>query len=146
MKQTKPYGRAFNPSDTEAPSRARNPVAPPPERKPAPPKPSEESSDAFVLDVDSSAFQPAAHRSRFIPLLTRLALALVVVVACIGLRDSLLIQNIVTMVSTKETVMICAQGEVQYAGWNVWDRLVGNGQFVCTEWRVQTRFVNIPRF
>jgi len=146
MKQTKPYGRAFNPSDAETPSRVRNPVEKPRDHTPAAPKPRDESSDAFVLDVDSSAFQPAAHRSRLVPFLTRLALALVAVVACISLRDSLLIQNIVTLVSTKETVMICAQGEVQYEGWGVWDRLVGHGRFVCTEWRVQTRFVNIPRF
>ena len=55
-------------------------------------------------------------------------------------------QNLITMVTTKETVMVCLQGSMQYDGWRIWDRLTGNGYFVCTDWKVQTRFGNIPRF
>ena len=81
-----------------------------------------------------------------IRLLVYAVTAMVATASCIWIRDSLFAQNLITMVTTKETVMICLEGSMQYDGWNAWDRLAGNGYFVCTDWKVQTRFVSMPRF
>ncbi len=146
MKQTKPYGRAFKSSDnaTSAP-----PLVPAPGVDGPLPIPAEVGYARPAVDVEQK-FSPARKTAGPMPLHIRLLVyavtTMVATVGCIWIRDSLFAQNLITMVTTKETVMICLEGSMQYDGWSAWDRLAGNGYFVCTDWKVQTRFVSMPRF
>lgn len=146
MKQTKPYGRAFRASDTGTsgphPMPAGNVDIPLP-------IPSEVGYASPAVDIGeqfSSPLETAGPLPLSIRILVYAVSAMVATAGYIWIRDSLFAQNLITMVTTRETVMICLQGSMQYDGWSIWDRLAGNGYFVCTDWKVQTRFGNIPRF
>lgn len=147
MKQTKPYGRAFQASDSATSNQHLMPA--PSVDIPLPISWQKWAMKGLALDIGEQ-FSIAIPATEPMPLPIRmLAYAATAVVATAGyiwIRDSLFAQNLITMVTTKETVMVCLQGSMQYDGWRIWDWLTGNGYFVCTDWKVQTRFGNIPRF
>jgi hypothetical protein len=66
------------------------------------------------------------------------------VIAFVFLRDSMLLANMLQSLTTDETVMVCKDGKVLYEGYNPWDRLMGRGHFVCTEWKTQSGFLTSP--
>lgn len=146
MKQTKPYGRAFKPSGSGI---SDPPLVPLLNADIPLPIPAEEDHASPAVDAGSQ-FAPPLETAGPISLPARVLVyavsALVATAGYIWIRDSLFAQNLITMVTTKETVMICMSGSMQYDGWSLWERLAGNGYFVCTDWKVQTRFGSIPRF
>ncbi len=145
MKQTKPYGRAYDPpssNKTTAPPRQFV------EEKRASPsvKADDDASDAARPAYTPAAAKPPRKKSRTRRLLIQLAVSVAMLIAYVALRDSVFVQNVIQLVSNKETVMTCMEGEMRYEGWSLWDRLWGNGRFICTDWKVQNRFVSLPRF
>lgn len=145
MKQTKPYGRSHNSTASHEPSRRKPHEERSPSKIPA--------AERSVTKQDAAIYIRPPFVSKASKPLTPLAvwsikivLFTVGVVAYVVLRDSMFVQNVITMVSSKETVMTCLSGQMHYEEWSVWDRLWGNGRFICTEWRFQERFGNFPRF
>lgn len=145
MKQTKPYGRAFPPPESGKPTRPKNPAE---DRRMQAAEPDQAITERgpLVFNRPSVKIQPPKQRSTLATVAIKTALLIAATLAYVILRDSVFIQNLITMVTNKESVMTCLSGEMQYVDWSVWDRLVGNGRFVCTEWKVQARFVSFPRF
>lgn len=146
MKQTKPYGRAFSPSDNNSAKRSDKPLDKNPCQRTAAPEPADTDRGALVFNSPTTKIQAPKQRSKAAIASIKTVLLLAAVLAGITLRDSVFIQNLITMVTNKESVMTCLSGQMQYEDWSVWDRLMGNGRFVCTEWKVQARFVSFPRF
>jgi hypothetical protein len=146
MKQTKPYGRAF----TTSTGRTSDPPQAQARSVDIPlPIPAETDLERPALDIGekfSSAMEPTGPMPLSIRILAYTASAIVATASYIWIRDSLFAQNLVTMVTNKETVMVCLEGNMQYRDWSLWDRLAGNGYFVCSDWKVQTRFGSMPRF
>lgn len=145
MKQTKPYGRAYDPPGSQSATvQPRQFVE---EKRTAPTvKSDDDGPNAARLEYAPAPAQPPPKMNWSLRLLIHLALSGAVLIGYVALRDSLFAQNIIQMVTNKETVMTCMEGEMRYEGWSLWDRLWGNGRFICTEWKVQNRFVNLPRF
>ena len=146
MKQTKPYGRAFQASDSATSNQHLIPalsvdIPLPISAEMGHERPALDIGEQFSIAIPATEPMPLPIR-----MLAYAATAVVATAGYIWIRDSLFAQNLITMVTTKETVMVCLQGSMQYDGWRIWDRLTGNGYFVCTDWKVQTRFGNIPRF
>lgn len=143
MKQTKPYGKAYAASDrTEKyPRRQEQPRSVPPIVA---------RSTAPASSVTVSAVSPARTPQSLsgvdwmMKKMAQLVLGVTLCTAYVYVRDSTIVQNFINQVSNFETVMKCEEGRVEYQDWSVWDRLMGNGRFVCTDWKVQSRFVN-PR-
>lgn len=145
MKQTKPYGRAFRSSDSGSSSPPPSPAL----SVDIPlPVTVEDSGERPALDIGEqfSATEAASPLPLPVRMLAYSLGALVVLAVYVWIRDSLFAQNLINMVTTRETVMICLEGTMRYHDWSIWDRLVGNGYFACTDWKVQTRFGSIPRF
>lgn len=145
MKQTKPYGRAF-PLPESSSSRSKS--APEPEKHPYMVGSDQADTERgpLVFSGPVTRIQAPAERSTFATLSIKTVLCVAAIIAYVILRDSVFTQNLISMVTNKESVMTCLSGDMKYADWSVWDRLVGNGRFVCTEWKVQSRFVSFPRF
>lgn len=144
MKQTKPYGRAYPPPESGSRSRS----APEPEKYPYVVASDQADTERgpLVFSSPTTRIQAPTQRSTFATLSIKTALCIAAIIAYVILRDSVFTQNLISMVTNKESVMTCLSGEMQYVDWSLWDRLVGNGRFVCTEWKVQARFVSFPRF
>jgi hypothetical protein len=144
MKQTKPYGRALSASDNNS---AKRPDKTPEQyQRTAAPEPSDTDREALVFNSPTAKIQAPKQRSTAATASIKAVLVVAAILAYVTLRDSVFIQNLITMVTNKESVMTCLSGQMQYDGWSIWDRLVGNGRFVCTEWKVQSRFVSFQRF
>lgn len=145
MKQTKPYGRAFDP-----PGRAgvvEQPRQFVEEKHPrAELHEDDDGPRAARLEYTPIPVKPPKKLSKFARFLIHCVLLVLGSLVYVSLRDSLFAQNFITMVTNKETVMTCIRGEMHYQGWSLWDRVRGNGRFICTEWKVQDRFINLPRF
>lgn len=148
MKQTKPYGRAHLTSAERA-QLARTAA-----------KPAEQQSDRPPLDSHSTPenFEPAADKrsprtghaavKRTTSLrqgLANAALVIAVLVIYVLVRDSLMMVQVLEQLSSREAVMVCKDGRMHYASYNPLDRLLGKGQFVCTEWSIQRGMLSIPR-
>lgn len=145
MKQTKPYGRSHNSPESHVKSRSK-----PHEEKyiPKKPAPARNATDqaAVIYNRPALVLQATKPLTQVTLWAIKITLLVVGVFAYVALRDSMFAQNVINMVTSKETVMTCLSGRMHYEDWSVWDRLWGNGRFVCTEWRVYQRFGNIPRF
>ena len=63
----------------------------------------------------------------------------------VAMRDSMMLANFLAQISTEETIMVCKDGKVLYTGFGVIERLRNQGHFVCTDWRVQSGYLTIPR-
>lgn len=146
MKQTKPYGRAFHPAGSEAAAPPKKQFVEEKRSPVAAQRPSKDDPDTVIRDYPAVPIQPPRKLSKLARFSINMAVAIVVVISYVGLRDSLFVQNLISMLTNKETVMVCLNGEMRYDGWSVWDRLQGNGRFTCTDWKVQNRFVSLPRF
>jgi hypothetical protein len=146
MKQTKPYGRAFSASDNNSAKRPDKPLDPGPYQHTEAPQSADTDRGALVFNTPNATIQAPRQRFTAASVSINTMLLVAAILAGITLRDSVFIQNLITMVTNKESVMTCLSGQMQYEDWSVWDRLVGNGRFVCTEWKVQSRFVSFPRF
>jgi len=150
MKQTKPFGRAYIPATEAAAARHAETQAP------QPPAAQEEggaaptgSADLFslsggALPMDSpEVARPWQQKIREWCSLAVTVIALLTVYVL--LRDSMALANLLQQVTTEETVMICKDGKMVYPDYSIFDRLLNNGRFLCTEWSVQRGFLTLPR-
>lgn len=145
MKQTKPFGRAYLPATSAAASAAAEPEGEPNTILEAPAAGVELFSlGAGRLPVEQPP-PPAPWRKLVRDASTLLVLVVLALVIYVGMRDSLMLANLLQQVSTEDTVMVCKDGKVQYADNSIADRLLDRGHFVCTEWKVQPTFVRLPR-
>jgi hypothetical protein len=145
MKQTKPYGRAYLPAASIALSAAAEPEGEPStilEVHPA-------GVELFSLGAGHLPPTPQAPaapwRKAARDAFSLVLLLVVALVIYVGMRDSLMLANLLQQVSTEDTVMVCKDGKVQYADNSLADRLLDRGHFVCTEWKVQPTFMRLPR-
>lgn len=145
MKQTKPFGRAYLPAASTAASAAVD----------------AEDEPSTILETHAAGVElfslgaghlpqtpqvPAAPwRKAVRDASALLVLVVVALVIYVGMRDSLMLANLLQQVSTEDTVMVCKDGKVQYADNSIADRLLDRGRFVCTEWKVQPTFMRLPR-
>ena len=61
------------------------------------------------------------------------------------MRDSLDVVSALEQDSTNDTVMACKKGAIRYQGFAPVDRIMGRGNFVCTEWDMEHRYMVLPR-
>jgi hypothetical protein len=71
--------------------------------------------------------------------------AVTLLVVFVLMRDSMALANLLQQVTTEETVMVCKEGKMVYPDYSILDRLMNNGRFLCTEWKVQRGFLTLPR-
>lgn len=148
MKQTKPYGRAFVPASELA--KAQNPAQE--KTKEISPQKSTSTPSVELFDLGGSKFdKQTTAKSNPIQKIIRdgsisLGVSIILLGAYIGMRDSMRLASILDVMPTEETVMICKDGKVVYKDdFSVIDRLLNQGNFVCTDWHVQRGFLTIPR-
>jgi hypothetical protein len=149
MKQTKPYGHAHTGSSSTASS---------PREKPPQSRTTNENPKSHRLTEQGGPSALVAPEPLPVPLpgsrlllqvrgiTIKLAVTLIAITSYVGIRDSVLMQNMLIQLTNKETVMLCKDGTMKYDDWSLPDRLMGKGRFVCTDWVVQNRFVSFPRF
>ncbi len=138
MKQSKPYGRNFNARDRSRPTQAAADISPS--------KPAWTEAPTGVVR-ERSPVVPALRenpRPGFAARVIRWSLLLVALQGFIVTRDSVFVHNLIILTSNMKATLICVSGEMQYEGWSPWDRLVGNGQFLCTDWKVHKRSNRYP--
>lgn len=150
MKQTKPFGRAFIPAAEAASAHsAETQVPQPAAAQEDGAAPATGSADLFslsggALPMDSpEVASPLQQKMREWCSLAATVVALLTVYVL--LRDSMTLANLLQQVTTEETVMICKDGRMVYPDYSILDRLMNNGRFLCTEWRVQRGFLTLPR-
>ena len=148
MKQTKPYGRAQLTS-AERELLARQETKPAALQATRSPGTTAGSPDLFDLGGDSlntpqevASPRQQSHLRAAMGYAVALGVALTVFVL---VRDSLLMARVLEQLSSREAVMVCKDGTMHYASYNPLDRLLGKGQFVCTEWSIQRGMLSIPR-
>lgn len=148
MKQTKPYGRAQLTS-AERELLARQETKPSALQATRSPDTTTGSPDLFDLGGDSlnTPQEVASPRKQSsLRAVTGYAVALSVALTVFVLvRDSLLMARVLEQLSSREAVMVCKDGTMHYTSNNPLDRLLGKGQFVCTEWSIQRGMLSIPR-
>lgn len=145
MKQTKPYGRAYLPAASTTVSAAAEPAGEPSTILEAHPTGVELFSLAAGHLPPTPQAPAAPWRKVARDALSLVLLLVVALVIYVGMRDSLMLANLLQQVSTEDTVMVCKDGKVQYADHSIADRLLDRGRFVCTEWKVQPTFMRLPR-
>ena len=69
----------------------------------------------------------------------------VVFMAYVAMRDSMVLAKMLEKMTTAETVMVCEDGKMVYADFSLTDRLMNRGNFMCTDWRVQSGYLSIPK-
>ncbi|WP_296509485.1 hypothetical protein [Rhodoferax sp.] len=144
MKQTKPFGRAYL---TAADSAA----APSPTTIPAAlaATASSQLGDLFSLHGAALPAQDQAPAPLWQQKLREWCVLAATVAALLSayvmLRDSMLLANWLQQVTTDETVMVCKDGKMVYPDYSIVDRLLNNGHFMCTEWKVQRGYLSLPR-
>ena len=162
MKQTKPFGRAFIPSAELQQAQASS-DAPPHEPAPSPfplspARPSaanNHSGDIFELRSNSVP-RPArpAEPLSWRKLLRQGAIYCAVIgglfVVYVGMRDSMILANMLDVLPTEDTIMQCKAGTVWYDEnadiiSKIADRILDRGHLICTDWRVQHGFRTAPR-
>jgi hypothetical protein len=145
MKQTKPFGRAYLPATSATDTAAAEPEGAPTTILEAPAG----GVELFSLGaghMPQTPPPPAAPWRKVLRDTSVLTVWLVLaMVVYVGMRDSLMLANLLQQVSTEDTVMVCKDGKVQYADHSITDRLLNRGRFVCTDWKVQPTFVRLPR-
>lgn len=145
MKQTKPFGRAYLPAASAAATAVAEPEGDPTTILEAPTA----GVELFSLGAGHLPQTPqiavAPWRKAVRDGCTLLLLLVVALAIYVGMRDSLMLANLLQQVSTEDTVMVCKDGKVHYADNSIADRLLNRGRFVCTEWKVQPTFMRLPR-
>ncbi len=153
MKQTKPFGRAYTPA-TEAPGApGQGPDAPllPQSDTPAADGGAHAASSADLFSLSAGTLtqdeeQPLAPwRQKLQGVAVMSGTAVTLLVVFVLMRDSMALANVLQQVTTEETVMVCKEGKMVYPDYSVLDRLMNNGRFLCTEWKVQRGFLTLPR-
>ncbi len=141
MKQSKPYGRHVGSREpraltitttdaTAAPSKAAwNERGSIPDKEPR----------RTALRVQPQQQKPGLGTMTF-----RLLLLLAAIYGFIAVRDSVFVQNLIMLTSNTKANMICIDGEVRYEDWSLWKRLVGNGEFLCTDWKAHKKSNRFP--
>lgn len=153
MKQTKPFGRAYTPAAEApgAPGQGPDTPLPPQSDTPAADDGAQagSSADLFSLgagtltqDVEQS-LAPWRQKLQGFAVMSGTAVTLLVVFVL--MRDSMALANLLQQVTTEETVMVCKEGKMIYPDYSILDRLMNNGRFLCTEWKVQRGFLTLPR-
>lgn len=145
MKQTKPFGRAYLPAASAAVPAVAEPEGDPTTILEAPTA----GVELFSLGAGHLPQTPqiaaAPWRKAVRDGCTLLLLLVVALAIYVGMRDSLMLANLLQQVSTEDTVMVCKDGKVHYPDNSIADRLLNRGRFVCTEWKVQPTFMRLPR-
>lgn len=150
MKQTKPYGRAFIPaSETKASEEQKTPKNE--DAEPAQKQATPISVELFDLGGSHISKQTVENtpsiQKTIQSAVTVFGGVIVLLAAFIGMRDSMLLSNILDVMPTEETVMVCKDGKMVYKDdFSIMERLLNEGNFVCTDWHVQRGFLTIPRF
>lgn len=140
MKQTKPFGRAYAPPQkkenawTKKAEPERWPATKPMDeidRIPAPPIARTESGQLTLSGVIARAS------------LSFLAAACVLSLY-VTVRDSTTVQNMMNVSGTKDSIMMCVTGKVSYFNDDsILARIVGDGHFICTDWKVMPRYTRM---
>lgn len=149
MKQTKPFGRAYMPATEAAADRNAVPQAPHLGATEEGEVATTGSADLFSLSGGAipmeypAVARPWQHKLQEWCFMVATVIALLTVYVL--MRDSMTLANLLQQVTTEETVMICKDGKMVYPDYSILDRLMNNGRFLCTEWRVQRGFLTLPR-
>ena len=150
MKQTKPFGRAFDPTLQLLDEQPCADAASPDAVSEQAPVAAEIRTELFDLGGSNRPLPPVPTVSPLRKALRDAAVLLGVPVLLltvyVGMRDSMILAGFLDQVSTEETVMLCKDGKMVYRDeYSVVDRLLNRGNFVCTDWRVQRGFLTSPR-
>jgi hypothetical protein len=146
VKQTKPYGRAATIANHTSGRPGKG------EQSPA-------TDPLAVLEPDASTAQAPLAReyqqpskktrevgnrgmSWFIILFLVVALGMPLYVL---IRDFNVIGSFTDNTYVKDATMVCTDGSIHYDGLGILDRILGNGSFGCTEWRITKRYTVLPQ-
>ncbi len=151
MKQTKPFGRAYIPAAERMAASAAEAPAPQVAQPPAAEQPAYAGGPGDLYSVDA-VFVPYVSTAEVDGWGAMARAAVLWAVLGVGavtgyvlVRDSMVLQSLLQQVTTEDTVMVCKDGKMVYDDYSVVDRLLNNGRFLCTEWKVQRGFLTLPR-
>jgi len=145
LKQTKPFGKSIEQAARErraANSGRRNTDNPPSELEPVS---EEEKSESTYTRVERRVEQrrkPApAPKPRAPAYVYVLVVVTILWLFFTNVPDA---QIAVNQTFSPDADMKCVKGRIQFDSWT--DRLMGQGDLVCTEWKFSKRTMELPRF
>jgi len=150
VKQTKPFGMAYLPMPTSMPTLAPQAADPDAESNaPSSAASAANSVELFSLratDLPATVAQPVDPLKKLLRDASVAAITLpLLFMAFVAMRDSMVLANMLEKITTAETVMVCEDGKMVYADFSVTDRLMNRGHFMCTDWRMQSGYLSIPK-
>ena len=145
MKQTKPYGRAFTPTMDAKKGNEAEKV--PQKSQKSSSQPSVELFDlsgSKIDDVEQEESHPIQKKLRTIGIF--LGITSILLGVYVGMRDSMILGELLDVTPNVETIMVCKDGKMFYKDeYSLLDRILNNGNFICTDWHVRSGFLTIPR-